>query len=907
MAAIAKKVLLIGWDGADWEHIDPLLEAGLMPTLERFLNEGVMGNLATLSPVLSPMLWNSIATGKYADKHGIHGFVEPDPVNGGIRPYASTSRKVKAIWNMLTQKGYRTNVVSWWASHPAEKINGVCVSNSFSATQFVRGKGWQIRPGAVHPEEFAANLARFRVLPQELTEDHVLPFLPNAPTIDQKKDRRLATFMKILSDCASVQAVTTAIMELQEWDFTAVYFDAIDHFCHGFMQYHPPQMANTKAEDFEIYRDVIKGAYRFHDMMLERMLELAGPETTVIICSDHGFQSRHLRPHFTPREPAGPAAWHRDMGIIAMRGPGLRRDERISGASVLDITPTILALLGEPVGRDMDGKALMAAWENPQPPMVIDSWEEVPGECGMHPPGYQLDSESSKDLIKHFVALGYVEDPGDDKQKAEEGAVIEAKYNLARVYLSTRRPPRAQPLLEELVWARPWETRFLFSLARCYTSMGHLRQARRLLEATFPDPEKRPGRALMMAGQIRIGLGELEEGLQEFLAAEKAGAGVPALQVEIGHVYVRLRRWEDGERAFRNALKIDQDNAMAWQGLSTVQLRLKQWETAAESALHAIGLLYHLPQAHFNLGVALTRLGDARRAIQAFEAVLAINPGMIRAHRWLAMLYRREIGQPTTADYHLARIQELIARLKRQRTEQQDRREEIFELPPIPTPADRAAQLEKERPSPRGIAGKAEEPGHTLFVVSGLPRSGTSLMMQMLQAGGMDLITDGERMPDDDNPEGYYEWEPIKQIAKRPELLDDEALSGKALKVISMLLPSLPKRHRYRIVFMTRSIGEVVASQARMIERRGTGEARSDPDRLAAELEAHREKILRLIQQTPSMEALEVDFPSLIREPKKEIARLRDFLGADNLPKAGAMEAVIRPDLYRQKGVVSDS
>src|ERR1700722_13923741 len=102
---LAKKVLLIGWDAADWKIANPLLDQGLMPTLDDFINHGVMGNLATLRPILSPMLWNSIATGKRADKHGILGFMEPDPQTGNVRPVTSTSRKVKAIWNILTQRG----------------------------------------------------------------------------------------------------------------------------------------------------------------------------------------------------------------------------------------------------------------------------------------------------------------------------------------------------------------------------------------------------------------------------------------------------------------------------------------------------------------------------------------------------------------------------------------------------------------------------------------------------------------------------------------------------------------------------------------------------------------------------------------------------------------------------------
>ena len=125
------KVLLIGWDAADWRLIDPLLDAGQMPALESLLNGGVMGNLATIQPPLSPMLWTSIATGKRPFRHRVCGFTEPDPVTGGIRPVTSLSRRTKAIWSILNQCGSRSVVIGWWPSHPAEPINGVMVSNHF--------------------------------------------------------------------------------------------------------------------------------------------------------------------------------------------------------------------------------------------------------------------------------------------------------------------------------------------------------------------------------------------------------------------------------------------------------------------------------------------------------------------------------------------------------------------------------------------------------------------------------------------------------------------------------------------------------------------------------------------------------------------------------------------------------
>src|SRR3954467_9646281 len=127
----ARKLLIVGWDAADWKIIDPLLARGQMPVLASLLKTGCRADLATLDPVLSPILWTSIATGKTADQHGILNFVEPDPSGADLRPVSVTSRKVKAVWNILTQEGYKTHLVGWWPSHPAEPINGICVSNFF--------------------------------------------------------------------------------------------------------------------------------------------------------------------------------------------------------------------------------------------------------------------------------------------------------------------------------------------------------------------------------------------------------------------------------------------------------------------------------------------------------------------------------------------------------------------------------------------------------------------------------------------------------------------------------------------------------------------------------------------------------------------------------------------------------
>ncbi|HRZ77308.1 MAG TPA: alkaline phosphatase family protein, partial [Bacteroidales bacterium] len=311
-----RKVLLVGWDAADWKVINPLLDSGRMPALASLVERGVVANLATLDPPLSPMLWTSIATGKTADKHGIISFVEPVPDQGGVRPVNVTSRKTRALWNILHNQGLRSNVVGWWPSHPAEPIRGAMVSNFYQQAGKPLGEPWKMPKGTVHPPALRPDMASLRVHPGELTEAHILPFVPLAALIDQEKEHSLNALAKIIAHASSIHSAATWLMRNTAWDFMAVYYDAIDHFGHGFMKFHPPRQEHIPEDQFELYREVVNGGYIFHDMMLERLLKLAGEDTTVILISDHGFHSDHLRPKHLPKLPAAPAYEHSPYGIL---------------------------------------------------------------------------------------------------------------------------------------------------------------------------------------------------------------------------------------------------------------------------------------------------------------------------------------------------------------------------------------------------------------------------------------------------------------------------------------------------------------------------------------------------------------------------------------------------------------
>jgi len=492
-----KRLLLIGWDGADWKVILPLIDSGAMPNLARMVNDGVMGNLATLYPSLSPMLWTSIATGKRPFKHGVHGFTEPDPQRGGVRPITNLSRKTRAVWNTLNVQGLKCNVLGWWPSHPAEPLNGIMVSDHYHKIAGKIDEPWPMRPGTVHPPELAEEVEHLRVHPQELSDAHIGPFVPNFDRIDQDKDHRLESLAKIICECSSMHALATAVMQLEPWDFMAVYYDAIDHFSHAFMRYRPPRMPWVAEDDYEIYKDVVEGGYRYHDMMLGALLALAGEDTTVMLVSDHGFHPDHLRPANVPMEPAGPAVQHRNHGIFVMMGPGVKEDEHIYGGSLLDVAPTILHAYGLPVGEDMDGTPLVNAFVDRDEGAVetIPSWDDVPGADGAHPPDTALDPIEAQEAISQLVALGYIERPNEDREKAVAETVRELSYNVARAYMDANRHLEAAEALEQLWEDWPDEYRFGLHLATCCQALERTAEGRNVLEELFERKERNAAEA----------------------------------------------------------------------------------------------------------------------------------------------------------------------------------------------------------------------------------------------------------------------------------------------------------------------------------------------------------------------------------------------------------------------------
>jgi hypothetical protein len=183
-----------------------------------------------------------------------------------------------------------------------------------------------------------------------------------------------------------------------------------------------------------------------------------------------------------------------------------------------------------------------------------------------------------------------------------------------------------------------------------------------------------------------------------------------------------------------------------------------------------------------------------------------------------------------------------------------------------------------------------------IIIVSGLPRSGTSMMMQMCEAGGLTSLIDDERDADEDNLRGYYELQQVKRLEKDKSWLPQAR--GKVVKVISALLKHLPQEYRYKVLFMQRNMEEIIASQKQMLVRRGEPNRFTD-ENLARMFQNHLQKVGQWLRDQQNFEVLHVDYNELLEKPLEKIAEIKEFLG--NGVSDASMAAVIDTNLYRQR------
>lgn len=838
------KVLLIGWDAADWKVIDPLIQQGKMPALKGLIERGVYGKIQTLDPPLSPMLWTSIATGFRADKHGIGGFVEPNPDGTGLRPVTSTSRKVKAIWNILHHKGLKSNIVSWWPSNPAEPINGVMVSNHYQVASKPIEEEWEMPRGTVHPKSMSEDLKQWRVHPNEISLAMTLPFIPNLEKDKElRKAKRTSGVVKVIANAASVHAVSTNLLRTTEWDFMAIYHDAIDHFSHLAMRFHPPRRPEIDEKEYEDYKNVVESGYRFHDMMLERTLELIDDETTVMLISDHGFHSDHQRPKYIPKEPSGPAVEHSPYGIFVMAGPGIKKGgQRVSGASILDITPTLLAHMDFEVGQDMEGKVLYGVFEQAKEVKMIPSWEEVSGDFGMHDPDLMEDPWQAMEALQQLVDLGYIDEIGDDKLLAVEKAKRENQYYVARNLINAKKWNQALEILES-IFDESKITRYGQRLAFVYLSTNKLIKCQSLIdelrilekessmenkkEALKKNPKDPFGNADyeepmyldFVEGLLNLKINKPSKALPILEKVQKKNPNNLQVAVNIGKILNQRKKYQASEKQFIRALAIDNRNAQAHHGLGVSFLRRKMYAEAIEEFFAATEENFFIPNVHYHLGEAFYKTGYFNESEQAFSVAVSLSPGMAKAHKWLVDLYKNKLQQPEKAAKHEVFLSENI---------------------------------------------KGE-----LHVVSGVPGSGYQDFLKMLEENHLDVVVNKKSA----SPETRYVAGESKKLKEHLDWLANQ--KGRIIYIAPQYLSQLPPDFNYKFVYLEQATVDIIDSK---IEKLGkTNLKKVLPLKKLNHLESEISKIEIWMESQPLLQIMVIEHDGFKKDPKPIVEQLKTF------------------------------
>ncbi len=617
------KVLLIGLDGADWNVLDPLIEAGSLPHIGQIAGSGARGRLRTIAPMLSPVIWTSIATGVLPGRHGIIDFLASMP-NGDKVPVTSGLRRTRAVWNILSDAGVRVGVTGWWATYPAEKVDGFIVSDRIAYQLFgVHPARDQVREGKVYPPDLDPLVQTLTVAPESIGVGEVGRYVrlsDDPESLPAEQNKLIDDFRTLLAAGDTYARISEALAAKFRPDFQALYLEGTDTVAHLFMRYQAPPMPGVTQEESRRFSRVVAEYYRHADQLVGRMIEAAGPGTAVIICSDHGFRTGENRPLTDSRIGYGQAAdWHRKYGVVMLSGTPFRRHHEIEEASVLDITPTLLALFGLPVAEDMDGRPILdafePAWLESHPVRYIRSYETAPvGSVAAGTAPAPADAAGDRDLKEKLRSLGYLsQDTANSHNNRGMLLLAQNKYDEAIAEFQ-----QAINASENLGLAR-------INLARaCYRKRDFAAARRALDQFLVEQPRSKDAENLL--GNIDMDEGRLGEAEAHFRKALEYEPKFTDALNSLGILYDRLGREEEAIAQFGSVLTVDPEYAEAYNNIGVIREKQGRAGEAIEAFRKAIAADSAFAGSYSNLALILERSGDYAGAEDQFRKALQRDP-----------------------------------------------------------------------------------------------------------------------------------------------------------------------------------------------------------------------------------------------------------------------------------------
>jgi len=365
------KVVLIGWDGATWDVIRPMLRDGELPVLGRLIDGGGRGLLMAEPPLLSPVVWTTLATGFSPREHGITGFELADPTSGEPILASSFHRRRAALWQMVSAGGKDVGFVGWWSSWPAEPVQGYLVSDHLA---YNRWDAWATRGNKeqagefqlTFPDSLVAELEPHAVPPGDVgveTIGALAAFNEDEMREMMEADRPIIFHAPSVvrygySTDASNQSFAEHLLDSRaQPDLFSITYILSDVAGHVFWHHYEPELYPGADRQDDRLHEAVPNFYRQLDRWTGRILERIGPDSIVIVLSDHGMEAMRI----LPQPGVNPAGDHTPEGIFVIAGPGIPRGADLGSLRQIDLTPTVLAMLDLPVAEDMPGRVVLSA------------------------------------------------------------------------------------------------------------------------------------------------------------------------------------------------------------------------------------------------------------------------------------------------------------------------------------------------------------------------------------------------------------------------------------------------------------------------------------------------------------------------------------------------------------------
>jgi Tfp pilus assembly protein PilF/predicted AlkP superfamily phosphohydrolase/phosphomutase len=651
-----RKFLVIGLDGADWDIIDPMIEQGKLPNLARLAEGGVRARLRTITPILSPVVWTSVATGKGPSKHGIYDFLA-QASDGSMVPVTSSLRKSKALWNILGDAGIPVAITAWWATWPAEPVRGYVVTDRIAYQLFKhmiaqtasdgpaadkRGKTW--------PEGLFDEILPLVVDQAEILDSDVGRFvdLDALGRPDEDDRERLDEFRTVLASTRTYETIGVELLRRQPSGFHSIYNESTDTAAHLFMPFRPPRRPEVDARRAAAFGGLIDAIYEEADAMVGRVLDTAGPGWTVMVLSDHGFKHADNRPSTDPRVDRGPGAdWHDRFGILILHGPDIRKGVSVADATVLDVAPTILALYGLPVGEDMDGRVLEEAIE----PKFLSAHpvESTPTyERGTREETEIERSPQDDQMMARLQALGYIAGPAEDEAPGGQTFTQDSSraHNNRGVVLLARRDLDGALAEFQKALEAGGGVQALVNLTHTHVMKNDLDRA----EATLSEIERVAPGARMIPG-LRGAIADLrgddaraEAYLREAIGLDPADS---RSRTRLGHLLEESGKLDEALEEYRAAVRANPENAEANNYAGNI-LRLRgELDEAERYYRKALDTDPWYPGAYNNLGLLLQQTGRSAEAIGLYRKGLELAPGSALLHNSLGslLIMRRKMAE----------------------------------------------------------------------------------------------------------------------------------------------------------------------------------------------------------------------------------------------------------------------